>query len=146
MSKLHTALIDKAQDVIEEIAYYPEDLNTNNRIKAEGILKYAEQKINTKLELGKSIQCKNCNMSLSEMQNSIALIPSKETELTLIQNSIVKEKKKPDPEKKKVPKKIELSIPRKMTVKEYRKILSLQLQQLSGLDDNETVEIDVEKK
>ena len=85
-------------------------------------------------------------MSLSEMQNSIALIPSKETELTLIQSSIVKEKKKPDPEKEKVPKKIELSISRKMTVKKYREILSYQLQKLSGLDDNETVEIDIEEK
>jgi protein-arginine kinase activator protein McsA len=146
MSKLHTSLKDKAQDVIEEITQYPEDLNTNKKIKADGILKYAEQRINTKLELGKSIQCKNCNMSLSEMKNSIALIPSKETELILIQSSIVKEKKKSDSKKKKVPKKIELSISRKMTVKEYRKILSLQLQQLSGLDDNETVEIDVEER
>jgi len=146
MSKLHIGLKDKAQVVIEEIAKYPEDLNTSNKIKAGVILKYAEQRINNKLELGKSIQCKNCNMSLSEMQNSIALIPSKETELTLIQSSIVKEKKKPDPEKKKVPKKIELSISGKMTVKEYRGILSLQLQKLTGLDDNETIEIDVEKK
>ena len=82
-------------------------------------------------------------MSLSEMQNSIALIPSKETDLTLVQSSIVKEKK---PGPKKGPKKIELSSSRKMTVREYRKILSFQLQQLSGLDDNETVEIDVEEK
>ena len=146
MSKLHTNLKDKAQNVIKEIALYPKDLNANNKIKADAILKYAEQRINTKLELGKSVQCKNCNMSLSEMQNSIALIPSKETELTLIQSSIVKEKKKTDDEKKKVPKKIELSISRKMIVKEYRKILSTQLQQLSSLDENETVEIDIEEK
>ncbi len=48
--------------------------------------------------------------------------------------------------KKKTPKKIILNISRKTTVKAYREILSSQIRKLSGLDDNDVLEIDVEEK
>ncbi len=84
-------------------------------------------------------------MSLSEIKNSIALIPSKETELTLIKSSIVKEKKKSGPGPK-LPKKIGLSVYKKTTVKQYRNLLTIQLQNLSGLNDNDALEIDIDEK
>jgi len=141
MAEVHETLKNRAEAVITEIDKYPEELNKDNRIKAENILKYARQRINKKVELGKSIQCINSKMSLSEMQNSIALIPSKETELTLIQSAIVKEKVNPNPGKEKTPRKIDLTISKQFTVKKYREVLSLHLHQLSGLDDNDIVEI-----
>ncbi len=142
MSKLHAGLKEGARAVMEEIAEYPDDLNTNSGAEAESILKYAENRINSKVELGKGVQCKNCNMSLSEMKNSIALIPQKETELTLVQAGIVKESKKTDPGKKESHR-IVLNISRKMTVKAYREVLTSQLRKLSGLDDEDALEIDV---
>ncbi len=146
MSSLHSDLRDKANVLMEEIKKFPEVPNQKNRQKTEEILKYAHQRINPTLELGKSIQCKNCNMSLSEMKNSIALIPTKETELTLIQSSIVRKEKTPDPGTPKKPRKITLSIPKKSSVKAYREVLSGQMQKISGLDDNDTIEIDLEEK
>ncbi|QTA83360.1 Uncharacterized protein dnl_57620 [Desulfonema limicola] len=141
MAQVHEILENKALALISEIEKYPGELNRENRVKAENILKYARQRINKKLELGKSIQCKNSKMSLSEMQSSIALIPSKETEIALIQAAIVKEKTDPDIVKPKPPRKISLDISKKMTVKAYRDVLDSQLQNLNGLDDNEIVEI-----
>jgi hypothetical protein len=143
MAKCHTSLKKKTLAVIKEIEKYPEDLNTGNKQKAENLLKYAEQRIISKLELGDGIQCKTSKMSLSEIKNSIALIPSKETELTLINSSIVKEKLKPGPGPKS-PKKISLSINKKITVKQYRELLTTQLQNLSGLNDDDALEIDID--
>jgi len=39
-----------------------------------------------------------------------------------------------------------LNISRKMTVKAYREMLSSQIRKLSGLDDEDVLEIDVEEK
>jgi len=119
MAKCHTSLKEKALAVIKEIETYPEYLNEANMDKAKSLLKYAEQRIISKLELGDGIQCKTCKMSLSEIKNSIALIPSKETELTLIKSSIVKEKKRSG-QGPKLPKKISVSVYKKTTVKQYR--------------------------
>jgi hypothetical protein len=145
MAKCHTSLKEKAIAVIKEIKKYPEDLNKDNKEKAENLLKYAEQRIISKLKLGDGIQCKTSKMSLSEIKNSNALIPSKETELTLIKSSIVKEKSKPGPGPKSA-KKIGLSINKKTTVKQYRELLTTQLQNLSGLNDDDVLEIDIDEK
>lgn len=145
MAKCHTSLKEKAIAVIKEIETYPEDLNEANMDKAKSLLKYAEQRIISKLDLGDGVQCKTCKMSLSEIKNSIALIPSKETELTLIKSSIVKEKKKSGPGPK-LPKKIGLSVYKKTTVKQYRNLLTNQLQNLSGLNDDDALEIDIDEK
>ncbi|MDI6687773.1 MAG: hypothetical protein QME06_06070, partial [Desulfobacterales bacterium] len=145
MAKCHKSLKEKAITVIKEIEMYPEYLNEANMDRAKSLLKYAEQRIISKLELGEGIQCKTCKMSLSEIKNSIALIPSKETELTLIKNSIVKEKSKPGPGPK-LPQKIGLSIHKKTTVKQYRNLLTTQLQNLSGLKDDDVLEIDIDEK
>ena len=146
MSGLHSDLRDKADALIQEIAKFPEAPNRINRQKAEDILKYANQRINPTLELGKSIQCKNCNMSISEMKNSIALMPTKETALALIQSSIVKKEKAPEPDIPRKPQKITLCVPKKTSVKAYREVLSGQMQKISGLDDDDTVLIDFEEK
>jgi len=145
MAKCHTSLKEKALAVIKEIEMYPEDFNEANMDKAKNLLKYADQRIISKLELGDSIQCKTCRMSLSEIKNSIALIPSKETELTLIKSGIVKEKSKPGPGPK-FPKKISVSVYKKTTVKQYRNLLTTQLQNLSGLNDDDALEIDIDQK
>ncbi len=138
MTQLHTALQTRAQAVIAEIDKYPAKLNKDNRIKTQDVLQYAQQRINPDLALKQRIQCQNCNMSLSEMKNSIALIPNKETELTFIQNSIVRKDNGPKP----APPKITLNIRKKMTVKAYREVLYAQIQSISNFNDNDTIEID----
>jgi hypothetical protein len=145
MAKCHTSLKQKALAVIKEIERYPADLNEANMDKAKSLLKYAEQRIISKLELGDSIQCKTCKMSLSEIQNSIALIPSKETELTLIKSFIIKEQKKPGPVPK-LAKRISVSVLKKTTVKQYRNLLTTQLKNLSGLNDDDALEIYIDEK
>jgi len=145
MAKCHTSLKEKVRAVIDEIKKYPADLNKENKEKAKNLLNYAEQRIISKLELGDGIQCKTCKMSLSEIKNSIALIPSKETELILIKSSVVRQKSKPGPGPKSS-KKISLSINRKITVKQYRELLTTQLQNLSGLNDDDALEIDIDEK
>jgi len=146
MTQLHTALQDRAQEIIAQIDKFPAKLNTNNRIKAQSVLQYARQRINPKLELVQSIQCQNCNMSLSEMKSSIALIPNKETELTLIQSGIVREVKPTAPCTPTKPQKITLNIHKKTTVKAYREVLYAQIQNISNLEENDTIEIDLEEK
>jgi hypothetical protein len=148
MTKCHTSLKEKTLSVIKEIGTYPIDLNQEIMERAKNLQKYAEQRIIAKLELGDGIQCKTCKMSLSEIKNSIALIPSKETELTLIQSNIVKEKVIADPPVPgpKSPRKIGLRVYRKTTVKQYRDVLTGQLQTLSGLNDDEAIEINIDER
>ena len=144
MTQLHTALQTRAQAIIAEIDKYPAKLNKDNRIKAQDVLQYARQRINPKLEPVQSIQCQNCNMSLSEMKNSIALFPNKEAELNFIQNSIVKSQPdKSDLDKKKLTTQIELHFDKKTSVRLCRAMLSSQMHKLSGLDDDDTVEINI---
>ena len=145
MEKCHNSLKEKAIAVITEIKMYPEDLNKENKGKAENLLKYAEQRTNSKFEFGDGIQCETCKMSLSEIKSSIALVPSKETELTLIRSNIVKEKKKSGGEPK-LSKKIGLSLHKKTTVKQYRNLLTSQLQNLTGLNDDQALEISIDEK
>lgn len=145
MTDLHTALCENTETLIQDIRKLPEAPNRSHRQQAENILKYAKKRINPKIELGKSIQCKNCNMSLSEMKSSIALIPAKKTELDVIRSSLVKQAVPDGKKVENTPKKITLKVPGKMTVGAYRKLLSDQLGAVSGLDESAVVEIDVEK-
>jgi hypothetical protein len=145
MADSHTTLKEKALALIEEIKRYPQDPNKKNMERAENICKYAEQRTISQLELGDGIQCKTCKMSLSEIKNSIALVPLKQTELAEIRSSIVDEEPDdpPVPGVVILPKKINLSVPRSTTVRNFRQLLANQLQDLSGLNDDDKLEIDL---
>jgi hypothetical protein len=91
------------------------------------------------------IECQDSKFSLSDILNYIDLAPSKEAELQIIKGSFVKEAPAPPkPGEPKKPKKISLSIPKKvMTTKAYRNILALQLQKMAGMDNDEEIEISI---
>ena len=98
-----------------------------------------------------SIECKSCNYSLSEVLNYIELVPTKESDLMIIQNSFVKEKKPEptpgEPPKAKEPKKVHFNISKtKMSVGEYRTLLTSQLQSLAGSSDDEQIELTIDKQ
>ena len=81
--------------------------------------------------------------------NYTALAPNKESDLLIIQSSFIAEAPKPDtptaPNEPKLPRKMKLNISgQKMTVGEYRKVLSGQLQSLAGMNDADEIELEID--
>jgi len=146
MTDTHTLLKKKAEDTLSEIKKYPKDLNSELIEKTNSIIGYSEKRINSKLNLGYSITCKNCNLSLSEMMNSLPLAKTKENELILLQSSIVKEKAPEGVNKPKTKKKISFTLRPKFTVNEYKNELTNQLNSLSTYNDNDEVEINLKSE
>ena len=100
------------------------------------------------------ITCKNCGYSLSDILNYTALAPTKDNELLILQSSFITEAPKPEPDTgggspdqppaPKKPRQVRLNIhSQKITVGEYRKVLSGQLQALAGLSDSDEIELEV---
>ena len=97
------------------------------------------------MRLDYHINCQDSDYSLSDILNYISLVPAKETDLQMLIGGFVKEAPKPeDPKQPKQPKKLQLTITKKvMTTKEYKTILSSQLQAMAGMDNNDEVELTV---
>jgi len=102
-----------------------------------------------------AITCKSCGYSLSDILNYTALAPTKDNELLILQSSFITEAPKPEPDTgggspdqppaPKQPRKVKLSVSSQtMTAGEYRKVLSGQLQSLTGLSDADEIELDIE--
>jgi len=91
------------------------------------------------------INCQDTNYSLSDILNYIALAAYKATELELIKSSFIKEAPKPETEgEPKTPKKMQLSIPKKvMKAGEYRNILAAQIQAMAGMPNDDEVEVNL---
>jgi len=151
MTASYTALQAKVTKAQEELSAYPPELNTYNAQKLQELHKYCSQRIVSKVEMDYSIECKSCNYSLSEVLNYIQLVQTKESELMIVQSSFVKQKKqeqKPgEPPKPKEAKKVRLNISKtKMSVGEYRALLSAQLQALAGASDDEQIELSIDEQ
>ncbi|MCJ8311755.1 MAG: BREX system P-loop protein BrxC [Saccharospirillaceae bacterium] len=146
---------------------YPKELNTNNINQLNTIKKYCLDRVLTELELGFSISCKNSGFSLSELLTSTELVPSKENDLLILENSFVSEPP-PQPEpipvpepqpsggqpaptpmpakpvQPEAPRKLKLSIPSaNMTVQEYKNILTAQLRALASAHPDDKIELDL---
>jgi hypothetical protein len=91
--------------------------------------------------------CKKSHFSLAEIRNYIALANTKEANLQMIEGSFVKEKiVEPSPDEPKKPKKISLRVEKKiMKTSEYRAILSSQLQAMAGMDNDDEIELSINK-
>lgn len=124
---------------------FPAELNRNSHSKLKSLQTYCDDRIVNGVRLEYHITCQDSKYSLSEILNYIALVPTKETDLQMLIGDFVKEVPKPkDPKQPKQPKKIQLTIPKKvMTTKEYKTILSEQLQAMAGMDNNDEVELTV---
>ncbi len=146
MTDTHSALKQKAEKALSEIKKYPEELNKEIIEDTDKIIKYAEKRVNPQLKLEYSITCGNCNLSLSEMMNSILLAKTKENDLVLIQSSIVKEAKQTGGNGSGKKNKVNFKVKSKLTVKEYKKELASQLNSLSAYADDDEVEINIESE
>ncbi|GHC46777.1 BREX system P-loop protein BrxC [Ulvibacter litoralis] len=146
MTSTYQELKDKASKVVQDLnSNYPKDLNTEASRKLNDLIQYCNSKIVNDIKLEYHIECQNCKYSLSDILNYIDLGPIKETDLQMIEGSFVKEAPTPtDPKKPKQPKKLQLNITKKvMTTSEYRKLLSGQLQAMSGMDNDDEIELTI---
>jgi hypothetical protein len=152
MKTAYMAVKAKASATLAEIQTYPADLNRALLFKAESAVKFAQERIFDKVELEFHIASQNSHLSLSEMQNAIALASNKEAELDNLLMLIKTEPDPvPDPKKSvvneppapKPTRKVRLTIPKTvMTVQQYRHILSEQIKALAGVPNEDTIEID----
>jgi hypothetical protein len=124
---------------------YPAELNKDNSQKLYKLKSYCTTKIVEKVSLEYHIACQISKYSLTDILNYIALAPSKAGELEIIIGSYIKNvPEPPTPGQPKEPKKLKLSISKKvMKVVEYKKILMAQLQAMSGLNDDDEVDVNL---
>ena len=151
MTKNYQALQTKVEQAQKELSAYPAELNRANAQKLQELHGYCSKRIVPTVEMDYSIECKSCNYSLSEVLNYIQLVPTKESELLIIQSNFIKEEiPKPAPggsPKPKAPKKVKLNIVKtKMSVGEYRTLLTTQLQALAGSSDDEQIELTIDEQ
>jgi len=159
--------VNKANSALN--THYPKNLNTHNATQLNTIKKYCQDRVLTEPELSFSISCKNSGFSLSEILTSTELVPSKENDLLIVENSFVSEPPPqpkptpvpvppqgvkpsvgepipvpPTPVQAKAPRKLKLSIPSgNMTVREYKNILTAQLRALASAQPDEKIELDL---
>ena len=151
MTANYQAFQAKVVQAEKELRAYPAELNTYNAQKLKDLHNYCSKRIVPSVEMEYSIECKNCNYSLSEVLNYIQLVPTKESELMIIENSFVKEQEPApaagQPVKPKEPKKVRLNLSKtKMSVGEYRTLLTSQLQALASSGDDEQIELTIDEQ
>jgi hypothetical protein len=143
--------VDAAQRDLKQ--HYPADLNGQNQKKLDDLKRYCTDRIINEPSLEFSIACKNCGYSLSDMLNYLALVPTKDSELAIIQGNFIAESPEEpeinnDPETPatpKPPRKISLQMASKyMTVQEYKTLLTAQLTALAAARPDEQIELNIE--
>lgn len=146
MKNLYSEILLKVEDALTDLKNnYPADLNNENSKKLYNLKAYCKTKIVDKVSLEYHTTCQDSKYSLTDILNYIALSPSKATELEVITGSFVKEAPKPPvPGKPPEPKKLKLTITKNvMKVSEYKKILTAQLHAMSGMKDDDEVDVNL---
>ncbi|MEH1009210.1 BREX system P-loop protein BrxC [Winogradskyella sp. ECml5-4] len=146
MSSNYSTLKEKVEQALNNLTKnFPAELNKNSLSKLAVLKAYCEDRIVKGVRLEYHIACQDSKYSLSDILNYIALVPAKETDLQMLIGDFVKEAPKPkDPKQPKQPKKLQLTIAKNvMTTKEYRSLLSAQLQAMAGMDNDDEVELTV---
>jgi len=154
MSIGYQALKSKVEEAVKDLAKnYPVDINASNAAKLESLKKFCTQRIMGDPEINQSVSCSKTGYSLSDILNYSQLLPMKETDLQVIQNSYLtvapNTAAEPGHEKTEPanngPRKISFEIPAKvMTVKEYRSLLHKQIRALASATDDEQIELDID--
>jgi len=131
---------------------YPPQLNIQNQKKLEDLKRYCSDRVINEPSMEFSISCKKCGYSLSDILNYIDLVPSKNNDLIIIQSNFITEPPPDprqgfgdDPKMPKAPRKIKFQVPgKKMTVREYKSLLTTQLTALASAQPDEEIELDIE--
>ena len=152
MSHEYQILNGKVDAAIKMLQGYPAELNQSCQKKLNDLQQYCTYRVIKDPVLNYSISCDNSGYSLSDILNYIQLIPVKENELFIIENSFVLEA--PQPETKtddegqpvpRKPRKIKVQISNKvMTVQEYKTFLTTQLSLLNTARPDEEIELDID--
>ena len=157
MAIKYQAIKVQAEELLNTIGKFPEVPNKRNISDIKAIIEYARQRIFPSVSLEFQIACKNSNFSLSEIRNYNELASNYEAKIFIIQGNVVEsETPSPvyvgkevsqqgvqEPPPKQV-RKVKLTIPKsRMKVKEYRNILAEQIKQLSGLDNNDEIDLTI---
>jgi hypothetical protein len=146
MAGLYTTLKDEiiaAQDDLTK--NYPAELNKENTGKLQSLLDYCNSKIVSDVRLEYHISCQDCNYSLTDILNYIALAPTKTTELQIAKSSFIKEAPKPPkPGDPKPTKKVQFTVSKKiMKASEYRALLAAQIQGIAGMNNDDEIELTI---
>ena len=154
MSHEYQLLRGKVDAALKTLQEYPAEPNEQNRKKLNELKRYCSNRIIKEPLLEFSISCKKCGYSLSDILNYSALYPTKENELLILQSSFIKETPGPDQEKggttgqppqPKEPRKVHFELNSKvMTVKEYKELLTAQLNYLAAANPDEEIELDID--
>lgn len=124
---------------------YPADLNKENAAKLQSLLEYCTSKIIADVRLEYHISCQDCNYSLTDILNYMALAPTKESELHIVKSSFIREAPKPPkPGEPKEAKKIQFTVSKKiMKASEYRALLAAQIQGIAGMNNDDEIELTI---
>jgi hypothetical protein len=158
--QLLASKVDAAQRKLKKD--YPLELNKVSQKKLESLARYCKERILKEPEIDFSTTCKKSGFSLSDMLNYSALLPSKDTDLQIIESSFVIAQpeiqppadaggSQPEAEQQPVaprqPRKISFQIPAKvLTVQQYKKLLTAQLQALASSTPEEEIEVVIESQ
>jgi hypothetical protein len=145
MSHEYQILEGKIDAVLHDLEEnYPVALNQQNLDKVKALKRYCTDRIVPEPVIEFSITCKESGYSLSDVLNYLALVPTKEHELQLIQTGLIME---PPGEGggPAQPLKVHLQIPGKvMKVREYKSLLMKHLSSLSVAQPDEEIEINID--
>jgi hypothetical protein len=154
MSHEYQLLSGKFDAALRTLKDYPAELNVQNQNELDELKRYCSDRIIKEPLLEYSISCKNCGYSLSDILNYTALAPNKESELLINQSSFITEAppepqtdNTPDqPPTPKKPRKIRFHVTsHRMTVQEYKSILTAQLTSLATARPDEEIELEIEQ-
>ena len=149
MSHEYQILQGKVDAALRDLKSYPSELNTHNQKQLTDLKNYCAERIIAEPSLEFSVTCKNCGYSLSNILDYIALAPSKDSELLILQSSFIANvpqtavTQSNQIEEPKPPRKIKLQLSNKMTVQEYKNLLTSQLSALAAAKADEQIELDI---
>lgn len=134
-----------AESLITEINALPTGLNDTALAKANGILQYATQRTQAKVEIDFDVKDKQSRFTYSEVLSFIDLYGSRKTDIEIIRAGLVRvipPTPKPGTPSKPVTKTYSSSLPgKKIKVHAYKQWLHQELQKLSSAADNDDIEI-----
>jgi hypothetical protein len=142
MVKKYTQLKTDAETLIKDINALPAGLNDEALKKTDVILQYADQRTQSKVDIGYDIKDKLTRFTYSEMLSFIELFNTKQTELEILKASLIKEAPaKMEPGKPMSLLTTKTFAAQKLKVSIYKQWLQQELQKLANASDDDEIEI-----